>query len=441
MLDLVLKRLDNRFSHAVRALSVNGLVRPDGKFDAFRLAVCILAHFSVYETVTIVSMPVPQQENFQQMVNSVLLKYPDYEHTAVKNDINDILRKLMARRPWSGIVKYEILALPTAYATGTITTTVNSNVFTGASTAWPFTDVVSTTLSTAILEPGMQDITPASMTGIRAGQYLMIDGGNAGEEAVFVISITSTDFRARCARTHLAAVTIRCSSLAGQQIRTNGSSPFYTVTGVTSAARLLVDKNWGGVTAATQSYQICQVYVSLGQDVKQVLTMVNLAQTYRFAIDVPKSVLDQIDARRDAAQFPYALSFHEPDPAGSPLYEIYPRATTRIQLPYFYVKQWSPLDGNLDLLPMGIRSDVVVKYARAEAARWPGHKIKSGGIYYDPKVASDLIKEADMEVEFMKLEDDSTAIMSMYWQYASWRMGGGGGPSWFQSHDDLSFDV
>lgn len=369
------------------------------------------------------------------MVDSIRLRFPQYEEAMCRRDINDAIRGLTARRPWSGLVKYAVLNLPAAYITGTIAQTNGSNVITGAATSWPVTDLVNTTLGSAIIEAGYVDFTPVSMTGIRTGMYLLVDGGGAAEEAVFVIATTSTTFRAACLNTHAAAAPVTCSSLAGQQIRVDSTNPFFTVIGVSSATRMLTDKTWSIASTTAQGYTICKVYVSLGTDVKQVLSMVNLSQTYRFALDIPKTVLDQIDARRSASQFPYCLSFHEPDPAGSPMWEIYPRPTVALQLPYIYLKAWSPLAEANEILPNGIRSDILVKMGMAAAARWPGHKVKDGGIYYDPKLAGALMAEAERDIEYMKLEDDSTAIMSLLWQYSSWRVGSGGGMNWAQSHD------
>lgn len=380
-------------------------------------------------------MPVAQQETFGQMVDSVRLRFPRYEEAMCKRDINDAIRGITARRPWSGLVKYAVLNSPAAYTAGTITQTNGSNVITGVSTDWPVSDIVNTTLSLTIIEAGYVDFTPASMSGIRAGIYVLINANQSTQEAVFVVSTTATTFRALAVNTHERDEAVTCSSLAGQQIRAQSTYPFFTVIGVMSEDRLLTDKTWEIATITAQGYSICKVYVSLGQDVKQVLSMVNLNQTYRFALDIPKTVLDQIDARRAASQFPYALSFHEPDPAGSPMWEIYPRPTTALQLPYIYMRAWNPLAEANDILPNGIRSDILVKMGMAAAARWPGHKVGDGGIYYDPKLAMNLMAEAERDLEYMKLEDDSTAIMSLLWQYSSWRVGSGGGMNWAQSHD------
>lgn len=386
-------------------------------------------------------MPSPQSLTFQQLVNSVLAKYPSYDVNQIKFDVNDVLRGIMARRPWSGLVGSAILPVKATYATGSVTVTSDSKVVTGTSTVWAYNDVANTTLSTTTVETGIINVTPTSMTGIVGGKWLTIDGGNAGEEAVFVVSIDSDagTFQANMTKTHTSGVTITCGSIAGRQFRINSNTPFMTVAGVTSATRLLLDANWPYSTLTGQSYEITMVFVSFGQDVKEMLTMVNPDRQYRFQLNCPTAELDAIDPRRAVSQMPYKLAFHGPDPAGAPLYEMWPRPTSVAAYPYYFVREWTPLVGDNDRLPMGIRSDVVVKLARAEAASWPGHKRIEGGIYFDLRVAERLIAEAEKEIQYMKNEDDSTAIMQLVYQYNRWPCGGPG-PDYYQT-DQESYAV
>lgn len=367
-------------------------------------------------------------QNYREIVDAVLKKFPLYDANQAKQDVNDNLRVLVARRPWSGLVRQGILSVPAAYSTGTVTATLGSNVVTGSSTVWLFDDLVNTTLSTATLESGIVDMTPASMTGIIPGRWVVIDGGAAGEEAVYVIS-TDTEagtFRARTSRTHAAAVTIKAGSHAGRQFRTGSSSPLITAAGFTSATRMLLDRPFPSSTVTGVTYELTKAWVSLGMDVKEILTMVNLERHYQFDVFTPKTAIDAIDPRRNQSGMPWRCVFHETDPAGAPLYELWPRPTSAAAYPYFYIRAWEPLSHDNDIIPNGIRSDVLVKMGRAEAARWPGHKNLEGGIYYDPRLATELLNETERDIAYMKNEDDSTAIMQLVYQYRRFRFGGGG---------------
>lgn len=387
-------------------------------------------------------MPTPQQLNYRQMTDSVLARFPLYDRILANLVVNDNLREIMARRTWSGLVKYAVLAVPDTYTTGTVAVTRDSHVVTGTSTAWPYNDVVDTTLDSQTEDTGIIDFTPGSMTGIIAGRWLTIDGGNTNEEAVFVIAIDAAagTFRARSTKVHAASVTIQCGSYAGRQFRVNSNTPFLTATGFTSATRMLTDMPWAYSTLTGQSYEITMVFVSLGQDVKELLTMVNPQMQFQFQINGQKAMLDAQDPRRNVASMSWILAYHSVDPAGSPLYEIYPRPTSVGAFPYFYMQAWPPLVEDNDILPNGIRSDILVKMGMMEAARWPGHKKLDGGIYYDPGLGVKLSEEIEREIERMKLEDDSTAIMQMIYQYKSWRLGPGTNQEWYNT-DNLSYSV
>lgn len=368
-------------------------------------------------------------QNFRGMVDSILQYFPETDPNMIKGLINDQIRNLIARRPWSGLVKYSMLKMPDSYTTGAVSATYASNVLTGASTAWAVSDLVSTTLSIATIETGIIDITPASMTGITSCQWLLIDGGNASEEAVYVISTNTAEgtFRARTTLTHSAAVTIKCSSLAGLQLRISQDVPFITITGVSSTTRALLQETWPVASVSAQGYSITKTYTVLGDDVKEILTVVNTRNQYQFDLYTPKPMLDWIDPLRTATNYPFRLVPHAPDPAGVQMWELYPRPTVQSAFPSIYIKQWLPLEQDNDILPGGIRSDVIVKRVKADCARWPGHKLKAGGVYYDPRLADALMLESEkIDIPTMMLEDDNTSIMSLYFQYKRFPVGGSG---------------
>lgn len=372
------------------------------------------------------------------MVDNVLKSYPSYDRGLAAQGINDHLRNIMARRNWSGMCGYSILSVPGQYTTGTVTATNNSNVLTGTSTAWETNDIVDTTLAATMIEAGIVDVTPTSMTGITTSQWLLIDGGNSGEEAVYVIRVNQEEgtFQARFTRTHASGVSITCSSLMGRQLRISINVPYITITGVSSATRLLLQSVWPIATTSDQGYSIFLAITTLGDDVNQVLTMINTQNQCQFDLFTPIQKLDWDDPTRQATQFPWKLVYRNPDPAGTPMWELYPRPISQAAFPYIYMKEWTPLVNDNDLLPNGIRSDVLVKQVKADAARWPGHKLTDGGAYYDPNLGSKLMDESERDILFMMRADDSTAIMTVFAQYQRYGIGPGGNfPNYGQSHD------
>jgi len=379
-------------------------------------------------------MPSPQNENFGEMVRSVLLDYPHYDEAIIKRKINDHLRELIARRPWSGLVKRGMLDISAEYNTGTLTVTNGDTEITGTATAWPVSDVASTTITEDILDRGrIQSVVVAALTGLKAGQWIVIDAAQSAEEAVFIMAVNAdeTSITARFENLHSSGAAITVSSLAGRQMKIAADNPLYTVTGVTSATTLLVDFPWAGVSATTQSYSLSQAFVSFGHDCKQLLTVVNLQSHWQLRTDLSKDYLDIRDPRRTTTQSTYMCVFHETDPSGAPLWELYPRPTSKAEFVYFYVKQWQPLTDDNDFLPNGIRSDVVLMRVRGEAARWPGHRKVDGGIYYDPNASKLYLQESEFALQRMMVDDDNTSVMTAFYDYRNWRLG----DQYYRDHD------
>ena len=99
-------------------------------------------------------MPSRQQETFRQMIDHVLGDFPHYPEQLVERSINDHLQKLIAKRPWSGLTQYGLLAVPDEVRDGTVTTTLGSNVVTGVGTGWAVNDKANTTVSVTTTETG-----------------------------------------------------------------------------------------------------------------------------------------------------------------------------------------------------------------------------------------------------------------------------------------------
>lgn len=368
------------------------------------------------------------------MQDHVLSVCPKYPPQLTRRGINNHLRNVISRRVWSGLTKQSILSVPAAFATGTIDATAGSDIVLGNATAWPVGDVVSTTLAADVISEEVLDATPTSMAGIEPNTYMLIDGGGANEEPIYVISTTASTFRARFANTHLAGETITVSSLSNLQMKIGIQSPFYTVTGISSPTRLLIKDVIAQPTELDASYSLSLVYTNFAPDLKMLISVVNLERRYRIIIHMPKDTIDYSDPHRTLTQTTYMVVSHEVDPAGSQLYELYPRPVSEQAIPFFYHFQFPPLEDDNDILPNGIRSDVLVRLTVADALVWPKHKIIEGGIYYDPPESTRLKSQAVVDIEAMEMEDDNTMIMRQQWSYADWPFGGFGA-DWHQSHD------
>ena len=368
------------------------------------------------------------------MQDHILTVCPKYPPQLIRRKINDNLRLITSKRVWSGLTKQLILSVPAAFADGTIDAVTGSNVIIGNATGWPVDDVVSTTLSADVISAEVLDATPVSMVGVAPNTYMLIDGGGANEEGVYVYDTTATTFKASFTKTHVAGETVTRSSLSNLQMKIGILSPFYTVTGISSPTRLIVKDIIAQPSELDASYSLSLVYTNFAPDLKMLISVVNLERRYRIIIHMPKDTIDYSDPHRTLTQTTYMVVSHEVDPAGSQLYELYPRPTSEQAIPFFYHFQFPPLEDDGDILPNGIRSDVVVRLTTADALVWPKHKVIEGGIYYDPQQSATLRSQAVVDIEAMEMEDDNTMIMRQQWSYADWPFGGFGA-DWHQSHD------
>ncbi len=368
------------------------------------------------------------------MQDHILTVCPKYPPQLIRRKINDNLRNVISKRVWSGLTKQLILSVPAAFADGTIDAVTGSNVVIGTATGWPVDDLVSTTLSADVISAEVLDATPGSMAGVEPNTYMLIDGGGANEEGVYVYDTTATTFKASFTKTHLAGETITRSSLSNLQLKVGINSPFYTATGFSSPTRMILKDIIAQPSELGASYSLSLVYTNFAPDLKMLISVVNLERRYRIIIHMPKDTIDYSDPHRTLTQTTYMVVSHEVDPAGSQLYELYPRPVSEQAIPFFYHFQFPPLVDDGDILPNGIRSDVLVRLTTADALVWPKHKIIEGGIYYDPAESTRLKQQAVMDIEAMEMEDDNTMIMRQQWSYADWPFGGFGA-DWHQSHD------
>lgn len=384
------------------------------------------------------------QANLRGMRGEVLSWNPDLPPWMADQMINNRLRAVIDRRIWAGLLVKDQIVVPDQYTTGTIACTRGSATVTGVSTAWPTNDIVSTTLSADITDLNVViDVTPAAMTGITVGIWVTIDGGNAGEEQLLVLSITSTTFKTKASATHTSGVTLRVSSLVRQQFRVNENSPWYTVKGVSSTTSLKLADLWGGITvAAGTTYSIFLAYVTFGNDCKFVYQCANLYRRWNMAIHVPAAAVNAQDPQRSRIESTFAVVDYVPDEAGRPQYELWPRPTSAQVFPVLYYRVISLLTDDDDTPPPFVRSDVLMMGVIADALRYRPKTNK----FYDQGTALQLAREKEQqferEIQMMIEADDNIYLQNLSWQYSGFGSYGGDGQgsileggSFSQSHD------
>jgi len=375
------------------------------------------------------------QENLGQMVNHILSFNPDCPPQLAKRRINTRLRQIYDRRMWAGLLARGELSLPAAYTTGTVAVVRGSDIITGTSTLWPYDDIVSTTLSQAITIPNeLQDVTPNSMAGINAGDWLTFDAagvspGGPNREFILVVSVGATTFKARPTRGHSAGEPIYKSSLMRRQFRLGTTRPFYTIQGVTAAQELKIDLPYGHPGAASSAYNIVQGYVSFEQTLRMIFTIVNTAQGWRLRTSMPQEVVNTYDVWRQTTGWSYMLVDYIPDEIGRMQYEIYPTPSYEQGFPYLAYRTIPNLVDDDDTPPPCIPSHMLVNGALADVMIF-----NRKSQYYDPTAAREFANQFESDYLNAAMADDSIYMQNLQWIYSRYPFQQPGA-AYFQSHD------
>lgn len=374
------------------------------------------------------------QENFGQMVDHVLSWNPRIPTQLVKRRINTHFRELQQLRTWAGLMVRGEFRCPAVYNTGTIAATPDSDIIQGASTAWPYNDSVNTTLSVAVsLVNELQNVTPTSMSGIQAGDWLLFDEGESHEEWVLVHSITTTTFLCRPTLVHDIDETITKSSYASLQILVGTHSNYYTIIGIASDQRMKIDHSWSHTAETAQSYKILKAYVTFPPGLKIVWSIVNSNQGWAIKQFLPQEMVQRYDAWRAAQGWPSMLLNFTPDHIGRIRYELYPAPTVAQGIPYLAARIVPNLSEEEDTLPPCIPSHIVVNHTLADALL---HDRKSE--YYDPVASAEFRRQAQAALNDAMRDDDNIYMQNLEWIISRYNLVSPGADYW-QAHDEGYF--
>jgi hypothetical protein len=371
------------------------------------------------------------QENFRQMVDHVLSYNPDAPPQLVKRRLNTRLRQVQDRRMWGGLLVRGEMSIPAAYTTGSVSVTRGSSIVTGVGTGWIANDGgVNTTLSQAVTVVGeYQDITPLSMTGIEVGDWLTINSGGPNQDVLLVLSIDSTNFKCKPTKIHSAGETIFKSSLMRRQFRIGTTRPFYNIRGVTLTQELLLDLPYGHPSTTNSSYQICQAYVNLGQNLRMVWSVVNTAQGWRLRLNMPQEVLNTYDTWRQTTGWVYMLNDYIPDEVGRFQYELYPTPSMEQGFPYIAYRTVENMVEDEDTPPPAVPSHMLVHGALSDIMMY-----NRKSPYYDIQLSRDFQAQHEQDYINAAMADDSIYMNNLMWAFSKYPFTQHGAAYW-QSHD------
>jgi hypothetical protein len=201
------------------------------------------------------------------------------------------------------------------------------------------------------------------------------------------------------------------STLIGQQLKVNGL--VFTITAVGSTTSLTIDQSWYGSTTSGLTYIICQAYITpTPTDFHGWYSVIDPVSSWKLRLGMNSSEIDRIDARRSATGTPYVLCNGVYNTASTPymVYELWPSPLSIKQYMYTYERRIPDLTAPTDTPYAIIRSDILVKGALADLARWPGTPERKNPMW-DTMLINWRSREAEFEAEVQKQIVEDQTIM------------------------------
>lgn len=227
----------------------------------------------------------------------------------------------------------------------------------------------------------------------------------------------------------------------GRQFKAGVGSPVYTITEVDVDFQILTLNMAVGIAdAAAATYWILDAYVQPPDDFLKFIVVSNPVQGWRLHHWITAAELNSMDPQRTFMGQPYVLADRMYNIATAevganpvPQYEAWPYATTDQTLYYIYLTQGADLINDEDVPIWPIPSDVIVKGALADVARWPGTSTNPNPYFTRPEYWKSY--EQDFEDKMIEVERiDEDVYMTMLQMFpgplAPFAFGG----NWIMSH-------
>lgn len=210
-------------------------------------------------------------------------------------------------------------------------------------------------------------------------------------------------------------------SMEGRQFRISNNEPLYTVQTVTDATNLILDRVFGGPSAANTGYEIFNALFTVPEDFHSFQSVWDPAFNWQLWTNVVQEELNAIDAQRSQSGTAWAVVAHSYDAVSSPplpRYEIWPHDKSSHVWPFLYEARPIDLEDSGATLPRYIRGDVLLEMALEECARWPGPSQDQKNPYYSIGQAAAHHARAEKMIERMEVQDDEVYNMDMRIQSA-----------------------
>lgn len=210
------------------------------------------------------------------------------------------------------------------------------------------------------------------------------------------------------------------ASLIGRCFRIGYNTPLYVIQQVDAANQIItIQIPWAGSSMTGSGYIISQNYYTIGPNIRYLHTAKNLLMAWRMQLGYNQQTLDSVDVWRINTFMPACLAQMPPDQNGGYQVELWPTPSIQQGIPFIAVVQPPNLVDDGDSVPAYIRTDIITKFAIAEARVYRGPKVNK---YYDFAESQRMRNEAEAELVQLALADENLYRQNLQWELESMRM-------------------
>jgi hypothetical protein len=222
-------------------------------------------------------------------------------------------------------------------------------------------------------------------------------------------------------------------TLVGTQFRQAFTNEWQTITAVNATAQTLqLDFPYPG-PSATGPFQITQVYIVMGGNIKRIIWATNSQQGWPINVRTTVKSLNEWDTWRIALGWVRHFATRAPTPDGQFQMEVWPAPYAAQVFPFEAYTQPPNMVADTDAPVAWVRSDLIVMGAVADALVMGGRKSD----YYDPTTAMAKEKQFNSEIEHAEMADNDLDQTDVMWDDGADMPNEtiGDGSAYAQSHD------
>jgi len=403
-------------------------------------------------------------DTFNEIVGRVNMRVPAASRFLAQDWVRNAWRDVKKRRKWSFLHKRGQFLFPDLYNTGTVAVTRGSTTVTGTSTVWdqtmvglqfrigvnaPIYTIQSVESATSLtLQNAYGGTTDTSSTYEIYKAYVTVPSDFHSFITVWDpnfnwqlhLDWTQTELNAvdaqRSSRGNAYVVasndyTMSSTGVVGTVLQALGSGTSPVSSGTYSGpnnAIFTIEITTGGDTA-TAEYQWKKDSGSYTTGVVTSATAAELADGVMVAF--PSGTYVDGDV--------FTISVTAGAVPGLPRYEIWPHITQLYVLPFMYELEPEDISVAGQVLPREIDGNLLLEYALAEAAKWPGPSSDKPNPYYRLELADRHATKYEQMVIAHEQEDEEVFMQDVVYQDAQGMpfapLPALGDSDWMQKHD------